>query len=374
MVAASALILVALIPIAGARLGVVDRPATVTPAPALPAVPEQPEYKVSAGIDGEIFPAFANYASLQKPENRQLATVTVSVTNTTGAALHGRISVHVPGWSDQEIQYLDLPAGESRTLKFAPSFRGRLFRNHEIAAATAVVSATDLSGHPVFATTVPVRLRSADDMYWGSTFQFARYIASWVTPHDPQVEGVLAMAKEMAPGRRLPGYENWKSSNEQVHETYVQAQAIYRALQNRGLSYVKSSSTLGGHQGITERVRMPFESLRQVSANCIDGVVMYASLFENLGMDTQVVLVPGHAYVAVREAQNSDSYLYIDTALTARMSFEDSVLSASRGMKQWKPAQIIRVDIADARAAGIYPLPAPAAQRNPVMAADTNDD
>lgn len=358
-----ALVVVALIPFAAARLPhTPTAPPPLQPAasPLAPVLP--PQYSVSAGLDGEIFPAFANYASLQKPGERKLATVAVTVHNSTPWPLRNRVAVHIPGWSDPEIQYVEVPAGQSRVLAFAPSFLARFYRNHEIVAATAVVNVTDSSGHALYSTTVPVRLRAADDIYWGASFQYARFIASWVTPHDPQVEEVLRAAKESVPARRLPGYESWKSSAEQVHETYLEAQAIYRALQAKGVSYVKSSVTLGDHQGVSERVRMPRESLRHVSANCIDGVVMFASMFENLGMDAEVVLVPGHAYVAVREAQNSDSFLYIETTMTGRASFEDAVLSANRGMKQWLPNQVIRIAINQSRAQGIYPLPVPLAR------------
>jgi hypothetical protein len=159
------------------------------------------------------------------------------------------------------------------------------------------------------------------------------------------------------PGRRLPGYEPWKNTAGQVHSTYEQARAIYRALQQHGMSYVKSSTTFGQHLDVSERVRFPRESLNRVSANCIDGVVMYASLFENLGMDPVVVLVPGHAYVGVREAQKSDNYLYIETSITGRATFENAVLSASRGIGKHRPEKIIRIPIAKARLDGIYPMP-----------------
>ena len=367
-----ALALVAAIPFAAARLRLhpdTPLPVTKTPSPIAPVLP--PRYTVTAGLDGEIFPAFANYSSLQRPAERKQATVSVRVDNSTPWPLRNRVAVQIPGWSDEEIQYVEVPAGESRILSFAPTFRSRFYRNQEIAAATAVVKVTDRAGHPLYSTTVPVRLRAADDIYWGSNFQYAPFIASWITPHDPQVEEVLRQAKELVPGRRLPGYESWKSSAAQVHETYTEAQAIYNALRRLGVSYVKSSVTLGAHQGISERVRMPRESLRGLSANCIDGVVMYASLFENLGMDAEVVLVPGHAYIALGEAQNSDTYLYIETTMTGRASFEDAVLSATRGMQQWKPNQIIRIPISQSRAAGIYPLPAPSP--GPVTRAGEDD-
>jgi hypothetical protein len=81
-------------------------------------------------------------------------------------------------------------------------------------------------------------------------------------------------------------------------------------------------------------------------------------------MEPVIVLVPGHAYVGVRESQNSGNYLYIETSLTGRASFENSVLSASRGMSKVPAKDILRVGIAQARAQGIYPMPLPGT-RNP---------
>jgi hypothetical protein len=319
----------------------------------------QPTYRLDAGIDSEIFPALANYAAFQRAGDRDFGTFTLTISNYNDSTLNARVSVQVPGWSDAELQNVSIGSGEVRKLLFAPVFWPRLYTNHEIAAATAVVKVSDSLNQPLYEQTIPVRLRSVDDIYWGPRFGYAAFIASWVTPHDPQVEAVLAKAKEFMPGRRLPGYEEWKSPDQQAASTREQARAIYRALQQTGVSYVKSSLTLGRNTSVSERVRLPGESLQRLSANCIDGVVMYASLFENLGMDPEVVLVPGHAYVAVRESENSSSYLYIETAITGRAPFEAAVKAATKGVAKVDPKEVIRIPISDARSAGIYPMPLP---------------
>lgn len=319
----------------------------------------EPTYDISAGIDGEIFPALANYASLQGPKERPFGTFTVTVTNSSDSALSARISVQVPGWSDLEMRNVNVNAGDVKKLFFAPTFLPRLYGNHEIAAATAVIRVTNGTGQLIHSETVPVRLRSVDDMYWGMDFKFAPFIASWVTPHDPEVEAVLSRAKEFMPGRRLPGYEAWKSPEQQRAATFAQAKAIYRALQQTGVSYVKSSLTLGRNSDISERVRMPGQAILGSSANCIDGVVTYASLFENLGMDAEVVLVPGHAYIAVRDAEGSNSYLYIETAITGRAPFESAIKAATNGIAKYPEKDVIRIRIEQAREAGIYPMPLP---------------
>jgi hypothetical protein len=344
-----------------------DKPGTTTKPAIEVARRIQPTYQISAGLDGEIYPVFANYVSLRKVQQRSWGTIAVKVVNSTPETIHNRISVQIPGWSDQEIQIAELGAGESHTYLFAPTFLRRLYLNREIVAATAAVGITDASGTVIHRETLPIRLRSVDDLYWGRDFEYAPFIASWVTPHDSSVERILSSAKEFMPGRRLPGYE---SSNPIIQErsTFQQARAIYRALQEKGVSYVKSSMTLGGHEDVSERVRMPAESLNQGSANCIDGAVVYAALFENLGMEPVIVLVPGHAYVGVRVAAKSNRYLYIETSLTGRTSFDAAVASASRTMAKLTPSQFIRVDIRQSRLDGIYPMPADDIDaRNPVL-------
>lgn len=317
----------------------------------------EPAYKIQAGIDGEIYPVFANYASLQRQSERTFGVVSVTISNSTATSIRRRVSVKVSGWSDEEIQTAELPAGAVRTLVFAPAFLPRLYQNHEIIAATAHISIGDVDSNSIYQTTVPVRLRSAEDIFWGHDFKYASFIASWITPHDRLVESVLARAKQFTSDHRLPGYEDWKSSSQQEQATYRQAQAIFTALQRSGLSYVKSSFTLGDHKGVSERVRMPHVSLSQSSANCIDAAVMYASLFENLGMDSTVVIVPGHAYAGVRVAQGSPKFLMIDVALTGRSTFAAAVASAEAGMARHAPSTVTRVMVEQARSAGIYPMP-----------------
>lgn len=352
----------------GSALAHAEAPATVAalaadkvearPAPLTPARPA-PTYHIQVGLEGEVFPAFANYASLLPVEERRWGTVAVTISNHTGAPLRNRVSVVVPGWSDEEIQVAEMGAGERRTFVFAPTFLPRFFSNHEIAAATALVTATDMGGRQTFVGTAPVRVRAAGDMFWGADFKYASFIAAWVTPHDPQVEAVLARAKEFMPGRRLPGYEPGKPMAAQEAMTRRQARAIYLAVQRAGVSYVKSSMTFGGNQGWSERVRTPRESLRSRSANCIDATVMFAALFENLGMQPVVVLVPGHSYVGVRLARGSSKYLYIETAMVGRAGFEAAVAAADRGLARYPASQLRVIKISDARAAGIYPLPLP---------------
>ena len=84
---------------------------------------------------------------------------------------------------------------------------------------------------------------------------------------------------------------------------------------------------------------------------------MYASLFENLGMESSIVIVPGHAYAGVRVAQGSSKFLMIDVALTGRSTFEAAVASAETGTARNAHSTVTRVMVEQARSAGIFPMP-----------------
>jgi hypothetical protein len=316
----------------------------------------QPTYSISAGIGGDIFPVLANYASLRRPTQREWGFVAVKITNSTDSILKGRLAVRVPRWSDQEFQLFELSAGRAGTFLFAPSFSPRFYENRKSVAATALVTATDAAGREIFSGKLPVILRSTDDMYWGDDSKYAQFVASWVTPRDREIERIVAKAAEFVPSRYLPGYDLAGSEAEHEKATYLQAQAIYRTLQRRERSSFGSWFSPTQHDASGERVRMPFESLQQESVSCINGAVVFASLFENLGMDPVVILVPGHAYVGVRVSQRSQKFLLFETSLTRQATFADAVLAAER-VYEYPPTQVIRISIREARSAGIFPMP-----------------
>src|ERR1041385_5731314 len=128
-----------------------------------PAHMRQPTspYKIQAGIDGEIYPVFANYASLQRQGDRTFGVVSVTLSNTLAESMSRRVSVKIPGWSDEEIQTVEIAPGAAQPLVCAPAFLPRLYQIHQFRAATAQVTVTDPSSSTSYETTVPVRLRSA---------------------------------------------------------------------------------------------------------------------------------------------------------------------------------------------------------------------
>src|SRR5438046_8741273 len=63
-----------------------------------------PIYTVEAGEKGEIYPVFANYASLLRQSDRSFGVVTVTIANHSDTCLRQRIAVKIVGWSAQELK------------------------------------------------------------------------------------------------------------------------------------------------------------------------------------------------------------------------------------------------------------------------------
>ena len=74
---------------------------------------------------------------------------------------------------------------------------------------------------------------------------------------------------------------------------------------------------------------MPRTSLRDKQANCIDISVLLASCYENIGLQTAIILVPSHAFLAVRSSLKGEKYYFIDATNIGRSKW-DSVKDSIR--------------------------------------------
>jgi len=133
-------------------------------------------------------------------------------------------------------------------------------------------------------------------------------------------------------------------------------QSIYVALQTLMTRYSDiSSSYFAGFQ----HVRRASEVLSTLSANCLDGSLLFASTLELVGMEPVIVFKTGHAYVGVRSAPGSDVLWPVETTMVGTSSFADAfdtgldeVTSDSANDPMFE-----LVDVKTARAAGFVPIP-----------------
>ena len=108
-----------------------------------------------------------------------------------------------------------------------------------------------------------------------------------------------------------------------------QAKAIFRALKASGIAYVNSTVAFNfAGEAFVQRIRLPREAVRDRSANCIDGVVLMASLLEAASLDAAIALVPGHAFVGYALADESNTWEFVETTMLGSGEFDEARVAA----------------------------------------------
>ncbi|MFZ4400535.1 MAG: hypothetical protein ACOYO1_10910 [Bacteroidales bacterium] len=258
--------------------------------------------------EDELIPAVA-YAYFMKGD----PMLTYTVTNNTNTDKNLVVGCEIPGWANPFENSITLRKASSRNVDLKLSFFDKLKQNNEISDAQVNYYIKE-NGTIIWNQSKSIKIAAKGTMLWSKEEgdDCADYIASFVNPNDVKVEEIISNAKEFAEKRQLIGYQIDDNSM-QAKETTTEARAIFMALRKYGISYV--NSPLSFAVGSTQRVRTPFESIRDRSANCIDGAVLFASLFENLGMEPLIILGPGHAIVGLRYFEGSSQTLFIETTM-----------------------------------------------------------
>jgi len=315
---------------------------------------------INVEVQQELFPVLEKFMSQGNRYFNIPGLVTWRIHNNDTKIVKISFISEIPGWTDPIITTINLKPDENRELTQCP-YGTNLSGNHVIVPATIQLSAkTDEKF--IFKDSRNINIGSVDDMIWSlkSPWDTELLLAAWVTPSDPIVEEILAEAKETLPAKKFSGYNGSNVKSE--------INAIFNAVNNSKISFSKSNMNFG-EIGFTHRIRLPEESISEKSANCIDGVVLFASLFENIGLESSIILSPDHALVGVRLARNSNETLFLETTMAGR-GISDTNSSSSNtfeaalkeGLREYKsivqnsPGNLHSVYIRQARAMRISPL------------------
>jgi hypothetical protein len=186
------------------------------------------------------------------------------------------------------------------------------------------------------------------------------FFAAMVTPNDPSVEELIRKAADYTESGII-----WSGYGDHVNDddggVWDRMQAIWQAENEYDLTYI--STWVSFAPGAVQRIRLPAEVLDQHSGNCIELAMLYASAIEAMDMEAALILIPGHAYVAVREDQQNANYYVVETTMIGRNTFSEAVDVGSGEFNDAMPHLTAGesgygwVKIWDARDHGILPLP-----------------
>ena len=149
---------------------------------------------------------------------------------------------------------------------------------------------------------------------WGGAGYMPELLAAFVTPNDPAIDGVLRSASQMLQKARKPdsieGYQS--KSRERVWEI---VSAIYSAIANLHLTYSEPPASF---EKDGQKVRLSGRVLSTRVGTCLDLAVLFASAFEQAGLNAVIVMPKGHALVGVWLQPEELSSVVIDEAETLR--------------------------------------------------------
>jgi len=303
--------------------------------------------------------------------------VSYEIMNTSGETKRIRLICHVEGFSAKAVETIEVEDRKPVSCAQLPTFfTDRIRRVTEISRASVNVEVQDLDKKTEVHRTMPIWLLARStaplkvkDPASGTWTDLTRYLGAFVTPNAPSIMSYLRTALDKQPNKRLVGYQVGPEkvaagSQTDPDEVTSQVKAVFDALKESGVAYINSIIDFTPEAGSanSQRVRVPRESLRDRSANCIDGTVLVASLLEAISLNPAIVVVPGHAFVGWETWRNNNDWRYLETTMIDTGSFEDACQQAEGTAKQWQAidqganTMFKRWSLRDLRAMGITPL------------------
>ena len=244
--------------------------------------------------------------------------------------------------------------------------------------------------------------KAPNGMHGDSDTALGWMFAAYVNEDHPVIDALLKEALHTGIITNVDGYQDGKPE-----EVLRQVYAVWKVLQDRGIHYSDITTMPGGSEKVVSQyVRFVDDSLRNEQANCVDGSVLFASILRKMGLAPFLVAVPGHMYMglAMGDGDDNPTVVCIETTLLGANETDDSLkpvkemqalaktLDANaRANPAWKTfstavsyataafhkekakfddednADYQIIDIAEARADGIMPIPFDRPDREPEL-------
>jgi hypothetical protein len=212
-------------------------------------------------------------------------------------------------------------------------------------------------------TWVSVSALTKNDGVYGDNYHVGSVVAGFVNENHPQIDQILAEAKATGLCRAFVGYGNDRA------ELMGQLEAIWAALQKRGIAYSNVADSTHSNRHSFQHVRMLEQCLSSGQANCVDATAMMASVLKKIGLKVGVIFVPKHAYLVVYDQSGKRREFAIETTGLSNASLGDSIQAATEGQEhnlrkiesllddEVEEGEYFEVAIEDCRKAGIQPIP-----------------
>lgn len=310
--------------------------------------------------DEEVYPVYLKYLKTTGQGLMELTITNPDNKNKTVQIMYG-----FPKFGGLETQIVHLKSGSVQKISITPY--SNKFKEVSSPVNTAlIVKVVDEQNTQLYSEQWSIKINAFDEMPWKiKNSDCTHLIASWVTPKARLVKDLIHKTEEQT-GIKIGSVRNL---NDEDFTNLVKA--LFNTVKDEKISYNTNKITFG--QGSAQRIREPELTLRSKSASSIDGSVLLASLFENVGLRPYIVILSEHAIVGVSRPDQVNNRIYIETTLLGRstiesiLSFESTFTAATQAGKEafnngysksinQKSGIFTVIDIKKARREGVLPI------------------
>jgi hypothetical protein len=226
-----------------------------------------------------------------------------------------------------------------------------------------VTFSVSVNGQPPTSQTLVSRIRSVNEAPVGvrkgitGVSDMSWVFAAFVNEDHPWIDALLKEALRAGRVRQFTGYQR-----NSPQEVLAQVEAVWNALQRRGIRYSSITETSGESDKVfSQHVRFVSDSIKNTQANCIDGTVLMASILRKIDIEPIIVLVPGHAFLGFYLDKGKQQAAYLETTMLGTHLFPAAVQQGNAQAQKWGPQARLNprvqfIKVADARRNGVMPI------------------
>lgn len=186
--------------------------------------------------------------------------------------------------------------------------------------------------------TVRVQVRPVNECVYnfadssGNINDVSYFFAAYVNENHPFINSIM---KDAIAAKMVGSFAGYQGDRDDV---MAEIEAIWNTLKDRGMHYstMPASADDDNPYISSQYVRLLGESIDYSQANCVDGSVLMASIFRKIGLDTSLVEMPEHMFVAVNLDSEGKETVFIETTELADSSLDEAIQSGNEKFEENK--------------------------------------
>ncbi|MEN2983632.1 MAG: hypothetical protein ABDH25_01230 [Dictyoglomaceae bacterium] len=185
---------------------------------------------------------------------------------------------------------------------------------------------------------------------WLDNFSNIPLIAAFVTKLDDPIKAFAGLVSQYSGGVAA-------SSNDEDAEKFCRA--LYELSIYNGISYQTPSGFLVSYSTGGQDIKFPRDVLRDKAGTCIDLAILFSAVCEAVGLNTVIVVTPGHAFPVI--ILPSGNILPIESTglggavVGKSLPFEEAVKLGYKNLNELKLGRYFSVRVWELQRMGIIP-------------------